>query len=330
MNKDFLELSRWWVARSKITKTIGRVIFCIVAGFFCLHGYRHISNEINSLAVDFLVTLLYSLAVGWPITGLATNEMSERFKLEELNNELNRCNSELEHSQKMLGIANEELAEKNLQLRKSHKQLSDMHQKLELKNTELIESHRLLSATNLELASSKKLIEIANEELRKENRHDELTGLPNRRYIEETARRIEAESRRHECYAFAIMMDLKGFKTVNDTFGHDVGDELLCFVANKLEVLARETDHLARLGGDEFIILGNDFNPEAAINFVQRVLDDEKTWSFEIRDLTIQISASIGYAICVIKGKQTIHDLIKTADSRMYSHKNTGIIHKEP
>ncbi|WP_166254637.1 putative bifunctional diguanylate cyclase/phosphodiesterase [Marinobacter salicampi] len=84
---------------------------------------------------------------------------------------------------------------------------------------------------------------------------DALTGLPNRQYIKEELAKLDSEAERHERYAALLFVDLDGFKRINDSLGHVVGDRLLWLVAERLRQLAREEDFVARLGGDEFVFL---------------------------------------------------------------------------
>lgn len=85
--------------------------------------------------------------------------------------------------------------------------------------------------------------------------HDALTGLPNRRLLNDRLKLIIANNKRWETYGAAIFMDLDNFKHLNDEFGHEAGDELLIAVGNRLKISVRETDTVARYGGDEFVIL---------------------------------------------------------------------------
>ena len=84
---------------------------------------------------------------------------------------------------------------------------------------------------------------------------DLLTGLPNRQWVMEELYKLDTEAARHERLTAALFLDLDGFKRINDSLGHEVGDRLLRLVAHRLREIAREEDFVARLGGDEFLIL---------------------------------------------------------------------------
>jgi len=85
--------------------------------------------------------------------------------------------------------------------------------------------------------------------------HDQLTGLPNRRCFEDKLDQAIKQAQRTDSKVALVMIDLDGFKAVNDTLGHDTGDLLLQFIAKNLQKVIRSVDTLARLGGDEFILL---------------------------------------------------------------------------
>jgi len=146
---------------------------------------------------------------------------------------------------------------------------------------------------------------------------DPLTGLSNRRAIMEELQ--EAERNDGEGFAIA-MMDMDGFKQVNDTLGHHIGDKLLKTVAERLRDVARENEHVARLGGDEFLIVIRG-------HFDARDID-ARTTAFmmsllkpaNIDGRKIPMAGSMGYAIFPRDGKSA-SEIMKTADNRLYSAK---------
>ena len=104
-------------------------------------------------------------------------------------------------------------------------------------------------------ARALRMVEQKTGQLRHQALHDALTGLPNRALIMDRAEQMLIHARRDGREASAMFMDLDGFKGVNDTFGHPVGDELLRVVATRIAGVLRETDTIGRLGGDEFVVL---------------------------------------------------------------------------
>ena len=152
--------------------------------------------------------------------------------------------------------------------------------------------------------------------------HDTLTGLPNRTLFHDHLRHAIAQSRRNKSRAALMYIDLDNFKTINDTLGHDYGDELLRQAGARLKKLVRDVDTVARLGGDEFTAVLSDCSTETAEQVGQRIVDDLSA-SFEVQGKSLFVSASVGVAFYPDDGKDTTA-LIKAADSAMYRAKESG------
>ena len=160
--------------------------------------------------------------------------------------------------------------------------------------------------------------------------HDELTGLPNRSYALDHLRRQLGQARPGRDRTAVLMLDLDGFKAVNDSYGHSRGDEVLKVVADRLQALPRPAGMVARFGGDEFTILldAYDAGPaeahEAANLVGERVLECIGA-PFALPScaaVTVQLDASIG--IAVSDPGDRADDLIRNADLAMYAAKNNG------
>lgn len=153
--------------------------------------------------------------------------------------------------------------------------------------------------------------------------HDQLTDLPNRTLLNERLRALVARARRGDQLFALHLIDLDGFKRINDMLGHSAGDRLLRDIADRLRAGMRESDLIARLGGDEFAILQADVgNAEDAANFAQRILDVVGFCS-PAEDLTLTTSASIGVVIHPKDGADA-EELLKNADMAMYRAKRDG------
>ncbi len=153
--------------------------------------------------------------------------------------------------------------------------------------------------------------------------HDALTGLPNRSLLEDLLAHAIALAARNGKRVAVLMLDLDRFKSVNDSFGHHIGDRLLEAVAVRLRNCLRESDIVARLGGDEFVIglplVENDQDIEHVASKALSTL----TASFEIEGHGIQIGASIGICEYPSDGENP-RDLLQAADTAMYEAKNGG------
>jgi diguanylate cyclase (GGDEF)-like protein len=154
--------------------------------------------------------------------------------------------------------------------------------------------------------------------------HDHLTGLPNQRLFEDRLAAAIAQSEFNNSRTALLMVDLDGFKLINDTHGHDVGDELLRHLAENLRGAIRPLDTLARLGGDEFIIVATDLPSdqplaeivEGSASRIARALRKQVT----INGNVLTITGSIGVAVYP---DDTTDEVLprRLADQRMYEQK---------
>lgn len=152
--------------------------------------------------------------------------------------------------------------------------------------------------------------------------HDMLTELPNRLLLEDRMRQaILAGSRMSKPFTL-LLMDLDRFKEVNDTLGHQAGDEILRQAATRLLAVVRKVDTVARLGGDEFAVLLHDARPIAARIAENMVLEMERT--FTVKGHAISIGASVGIAHYPDQCDNA-EELMRQADIAMYEAKNSGI-----
>jgi diguanylate cyclase (GGDEF)-like protein/PAS domain S-box-containing protein len=153
--------------------------------------------------------------------------------------------------------------------------------------------------------------------------HDGLTGLANRTLFSEHVSRSLAAAKRTGGQHALLVMDLDGFKQVNDTLGHDRGDALLREVADRLVATLREGDTVARLGGDEFGILPVDLTDLSAAAAIARKLLHACEEEFVIDDELLHVSPSIGIAVFPQHGSTT-SALLHHADLAMYAAKRSG------
>lgn len=154
--------------------------------------------------------------------------------------------------------------------------------------------------------------------------HDPLTGLANRALLHERLHAVLAEARREHAHFALLYLDLDRFKSVNDRFGHAVGDLLLQGVSQRLRECVRETDTIARMGGDEFVILLKDLtlplHAYAVARKIHAALEAPCRLSDEQNSYTGHIRASIGVAVYPDDGEDEA-TLLRHADADMYGRK---------
>ena len=154
--------------------------------------------------------------------------------------------------------------------------------------------------------------------------HDNLTGLPNRILFYDRIGIALADAKRNSKRFAILLFDIDNFKKVNDSMGHDKGDELLRCVAITLNTTLRESDTSARLGGDEFIVLVSNIRSEKdAFKVADKISESLKSASKKNKECDFVISVSIGISIHPDDGDD-INTLIKNADIAMYNVKRSG------
>ncbi|MES2048511.1 MAG: EAL domain-containing protein [Pseudomonadota bacterium] len=152
---------------------------------------------------------------------------------------------------------------------------------------------------------------------------DELTGLPNRFQYNQHLAKSLAHAERNKTQLAVIFLDLDRFKNINDTFGHDEGDNVLRNVAMRFKLCLRESDTIARVGGDEFILLVDQYSAPRDLADIADKLLIAAALPFDIRGQECQLSASIGIATFPTDGRDA-QTLMKNADIAMYRAKNKG------
>lgn len=172
-----------------------------------------------------------------------------------------------------------------------------------------------LTQQNLELRK-------ANKELANLSIQDNLTKLPNRLYLVDYAEVLLSDHRYKDQKIAFLYIDLDRFKSVNDAFGHHVGDQLLIQMANRLHWQLNEKCKLLRIGGDEFLLIAENTNAEEAVVLAEKILQLIQE-SYQISGKEINISASLGVALFPEHG-QNVQDLLMNADAAMLMSKEQG------
>jgi diguanylate cyclase (GGDEF)-like protein/PAS domain S-box-containing protein len=163
------------------------------------------------------------------------------------------------------------------------------------------------------------------EQLQRQALHDTLTGLPNRALFSDRLQHAVARTQRRGGKVAVLFMDLDNFKVINDSLGHNAGDELLVGVTGRLRASLRPEDTAARLGGDEFAILLVDLNNVDEATLVAERIGDKLRAPFELAHRETFVTASIGVAISGTTGTpRWPEELLRHADLAMYRAKHSG------
>lgn len=186
---------------------------------------------------------------------------------------------------------------------------------------------RLRRAINLRMASEMTLLRQHDAEMAHLATHDALTGLPNRLLVDDRLERSLAKARRERGAVALLFVDLDGFKPINDQYGHDTGDAILCLIAGRLSQIIRESDTFARLGGDEFVFIITGFASQSTTLFGAETLACKLLQALEtpftVKGQDFQVGASIGIALYPFDSDDP-SELIHKADQAMYTVKETG------
>ena len=185
-----------------------------------------------------------------------------------------------------------------------------------------VRSRRLADGRSLLTHEDISQVVDANKTIRRMAMNDALTGLPNRVYLREVLGRMFARPPGEEPFAL-LCLDLDHFKEINDTLGHQAGDELLVQAADRMRACVREDDVIARLGGDEFVIVAMRIPDENPAETLARRLRDKMAQPFQISGQVAQVGVSIGIAIA-FRDADDAHNLLKNADLALYRSKASG------
>ncbi|MCR5859449.1 GGDEF domain-containing protein [Mesorhizobium sp. J428] len=151
---------------------------------------------------------------------------------------------------------------------------------------------------------------------------DGLTGMQNRRYFDDALREYLGEFRRIGKPVGLLILDLDHFKTVNDTHGHDVGDEVLRVVAGCLREFTRYHDVVARLGGEEFAVVAPNMDTDMLIKLAERIRKAIAALTVNTGNIRLRVTTSVGIAIW--DGKESAEQFYRRADRMLYEAKRLG------
>ncbi|MBX3662667.1 MAG: GGDEF domain-containing protein [Burkholderiales bacterium] len=284
----------------------------VAAGLWCLRrghpGARYFLLAWTLLLVGVAVLAMRNL--GWlPTNAFTLNAMQIGSALEvlllsfALADRINAMRRDKDRANEAALAAKQEMVEI----------LRDSEQRLEERVAERTRSLELL---NQRLLAKER-------ELEHMVRHDPLTGLANRLFLNDRIEQAITRARRNKSGVALLVIDLDGFKQVNDLHGHATGDELLVRIAGRLRECVRETDTVARLGGDEFVVMLESVRPVEDISVVVEKLVARIRQPVQIAGGSVEVSASIGIA-CWPQHAGDAEQLLERADAAMYAAKTTG------
>jgi diguanylate cyclase (GGDEF)-like protein len=295
--------------------TITGLVFALTAvggGVYCLSrghaGARYFLLAWTLLLIGVAVLSLRNL--GWlPTTALTTYAMQIGSALEmlllsfALADRINTLRREKEQVSTEALAAREALVENLLR----------SEQELEARVTE--------RTFDLEMALSE--LKTKEQQLQYIAQHDPLTGLANRTLLEDRIAQAIARARRSGRSVAVLMADLDGFKAINDTHGHNVGDQMLKVISARMSECVRETDTVSRPGGDEFVIVLEELLDLADAARVAEKLVEATSWPVNMAQGALRVSISVGLAFFP-KDATEPAQLLKRADSTMYAAKTAG------
>ena len=187
----------------------------------------------------------------------------------------------------------------------------------------LAEAMKIANATIKQLENAKNKLVKQKDIIYKQAHYDHLTSLANRSLLHERLELLIQDSTENSKRFALLFLDLDRFKEVNDSLGHDVGDELLIHVSKILLLATRKTDTVARIGGDEFIILLDDVEEEKMIVPIAQKLLEALDQTIKIKGHDLHVTTSIGISIFPDHGS-TFTSLLKNADIALYKAKAAG------
>ncbi len=217
-------------------------------------------------------------------------------------------NEDVEH--KVAGAA-DDLHQANIELAKEVSERVVIEAELADTKTDLAEVRDDLSKSQAK-----------EKETRRSSLRDALTGLPNRVSFEQDLDRGLRQAKRHGWGLAILFIDIDNFKSVNDAYGHGLGDKVLLMMANRLQSFLRDQDTVSRWGGDEFVCLLLEVKQEADVTRLAEKMVNRIAETCEFDGIVLSIRASIGIAIYPADG-ETADTLFKNADTAMFKAKGT-------
>lgn len=202
----------------------------------------------------------------------------------------------------------------------------DVNELMAAANAQLAELAMRQHVASTQVVQEKETIERENQELRKQTLHDSLTKIYNRRFFDETLNKELSRCCRAAKTVGVVFADIDHFKQLNDTYGHQFGDEVLVAVAESFRRTLREADVLARYGGEEFVVLLYQPSEEGVQRAAERMRSELESMELTFEGQRVPVTASLGAVIAFPsrEEKDLAEQLLKAADEAMYEAKQAG------
>jgi len=153
---------------------------------------------------------------------------------------------------------------------------------------------------------------------------DPMTKLYNRRYFTQTSKHLLSLAKRDKTELSILMIDIDNFKSINDTYGHKIGDDVIIALSSMMLTISRKSDIVCRFGGEEFLILFPETDIDGALVIAQKIREETLNIDIKTEDNKIKFTISIGLSKIDIQNDENIEISIKKADDALYKAKNNG------
>lgn len=323
-NQEYIEL----LSASKIA---GHIIRGDVYGQPVISMDIIMNRDINSIGQTTSKALTLFLIIGcliFIVILLVLLEKQVLSKLYMLSINIKEIGDDSDFSKRLdQGKQNDEISIVSMEVNIMLDKLNDAQNELKKTKDELeirvLERTIELGQKNTDLEKEINEHKKTQEEIKHLAYHDPLTGLPNRLLFNDRLQQAILQTSRTETLLAILFLDLNAFKMINDTMGHDKGDELIKEVSNRLKSILRKGDTVARFGGDEFVILLQNVKDIDSVNKIAKNILHSFEQSYIISGMECYVTASIGIAIYPGDGED-VETLLKNSDLAMYKSKEKG------
>lgn len=187
-----------------------------------------------------------------------------------------------------------------------------------------VQAHLLIKWLSADRERQIQKLQDANEKLERLSIHDDLTGLHNRRHLRTVLNAEHERCHRYGGSLGCLLLDIDRFKSINDTYGHEVGDHVLRQFAARIKKALRSVDHSFRFGGEEFLVLLPEVNLQSATVVATRILSACRDEPFIVHEQPHSVTVSIGISHGQAATPKDANDLLAVADKALYTAKENG------